>query len=960
MGSRRSSGPLAARQPGARPSRPHGWLRCATLSLIAALLAGGADAASYPTEYRFLTLETDKVSVYFPDGFEEAARRIASLAGELLEQQTTRYGVSVPRVHVVLSDATDTPNGFATPLPFPLVGVNAAAPDGTDGFGNYDDWLRLVLSHELTHIVHLEGARGLPGFGRKLLGRAPYLFPNATSPTWLVEGLATYEETRATAFGRGRNPDSRMVLRMAALDEFFPRRDQAVLGLDKWPGGQTPYLFGEAFLRDLNDHYGDRTLAKLVRQHSGNIFPFLDELTAHRVLGVTYGPLWSAWSRAVRSGFQDEARALEATGLTRSQALTERGIRQDAPRFSPDGSRVAYTSHTLERFGEIRLIDADGGKDRKLATRNGGRGLAWTPDGRQLVFDEPEIYRHFSIRSDLRLLDVETGRTRWLTRGQRARDPDVTPDGRQVVFVRRLGDRSDLFEMPLEGGEVRRLTESAPDTEWSGPRVSPDGTRVVASRWTPGGRLDLVLVGRATGSIVTLTDDRAADVEPTWTPDGREIVFRSNRDGVSNLYALRLSDRRLRRVTRVLGGAFAPDVSGDGRWAAFAEYSARGYDLRVLGLDLDHLEPAGEFVDPYPASPPSVEPSQATVKDYRPLALLRPRFWSPYVASIDGETRIGALTGGVDPLVRHAYGLAVDEGTTTGSLGLEGFYRYDRLYPTFTVRGSSRTRVGREDARIEDRELTVQATLPLRSTFRNYQWLSLAYRRERETERGGEDPGRLDYGGLEVGYSLSTAERYPYSISLVDGGRLRISFLKEAKALGSSVSLGKLSADARYYLRLSAGSQVLALRLGAGTTFGQRGFTRSYSVGGFADTSLMDLVGTNQTVLRGYPDAAFEGRHFLGLNAEYRFPLAHPQRGLATLPFFVRNLHGTLFVDAADAWSDDFRSFQLADIKSSAGLALGTDLMMFHGLPITASVGLARGFADKRETQIYFRLGASF
>jgi hypothetical protein len=927
---------------------------------MAALLAGGAGAASYPTEYRFLTLETDRVSVHFPDGFQEAARRIAGLAGELLEQQTARYGISVPRVHIVLSDATDSPNGFATPLPFPLVGVNAAAPDGTDGFGNYDDWLRLVLSHELTHIVHLEGARGLPGFGRKLLGRAPYLFPNATSPTWLVEGLATYEETRATAFGRGRNPDSRMVVRMAALEESFPGRDQAVLGLDKWPGGLAPYLFGEAFVRDLNDHYGDRTFAELVHQHSGNIFPFLDELTAHRVLGVTYGPLWGAWSRAVRNHYQAQAQALEAAGLTRSRALTERGTRQSTPRFSPDGSRVAYSSHTLERFGEIRLIGADGRGDRKLVRRNGGKGLAWTPDGRHIVFDEPEIYRHFSVRSDLRLVDVETERTRWLTRGLRARDPDVTPDGQRIVFVRRLGDRSDLFEIPLEGGEARRLTESASDTEWSGPRVSPDGARVVASRWTPEGRLDLVLVERATGSIIPLTNDRAADVEPAWTPDGREIVFRSNRDGVSNLYALRLSDRALRRVTRVLGGAFAPDVSGDGRRAVFAEYSARGYDLQLLGLDLDHLEPAGEFVDPYPASPPAVARSQATVKKYRPLSLLRPRFWSPYVASIGGETRIGALTGGVDPLIRHAYGLGVDEGTTTGSLGLEGFYRYDRLYPTFTVRASSRTRVGKEDARIEDRELTVQASLPLRATFRNYQWLSLAYRRERETEHGGEDPGRLDYGGLELGYSLSTAQRYPYSISLVDGGRLRISFLKEDPALGSSVSLGKLSADARYYLRLSSGSQVLALRLVTGTTFGQPGFTRSYSVGGFADSSLMDLVGTNQTVLRGYPDAAFEGRHFVGLNAEYRFPLAHPQRGLATLPFFVRHLHGTLFVDAGDTWNGDFQDFRLADIKSSVGFALGTDLMMFHGLPMTASVGLARGFAEKRETQIYFRLGASF
>jgi Tol biopolymer transport system component len=937
-----------------RPVEP---VRSGAWALAAVLAAGVAGAASYPTEYRFRSLETERVTVHFHDGLDEAARRAARLASELLEDQTKRYGVSVPRVHVVLADATDSPNGFATPLPYPLVGVQAAAPDGTDGFGNYDDWLRLVLSHELAHIVHLEGARGLPGFVRKLLGRAPYLFPNGTSPTWMVEGLATYEETEATAFGRGRNPDSRMVLRMAALDDRFPRRDEAVLGLDKWPGGQAPYLFGEAFLRDLNDHYGKGMLAKLVRTHSGNILPFLDELTAHRVTGVTYGPLWRSWARIVRDSYEEQTRSLETAGLTRSRALTDRGVRQSSPRFSPDGQRLAYTSYSLHRFGEVRVAGADDQEDHKLSERNGGSGLAWTPDGRFLVLDEPEIHRHFSVRSDLRLVEVTSGESRWLTRGERARDPDVTPDGEHVVFVRRLGDRSDLFELALGGGEARRLTESAPDTEWSGPRVSPGGDLVVASRWTPGGQLDLVLVDLATGAIVPLTDDRAKDVEPAWTPDGRHVVFRSDRDGVSNLYVLQLADRSLRRLTRVVGGAFTPDVSRDGRLVVFAEYTARGYDLRIMELDIGRLTPAEPFVDPYPPPPPSVEPSRVEARSYRPLGTLLPRFWSPYFGSIGGETRIGAVTGGADPLLRHAYGVGVDRGTMTGSIGFEGYYRYDRLYPTFTVRGSSRTRVGEEDARIEDRELTVHASFPLRSSYRSYQWLSLAYRREQEVERGGKEPGQLDTGGLELGWSLSTAKRYPYSISQVDGFRMRLSFLKEDPLLGSAVSLGKLSGDARGYLRLSSGSQVLALRLSAGTTFGQPGFTRSYTVGGFADGSLLDLVGTNQTVLRGYPDGAFEGRRFVGLNAEYRFPLAHPQRGLVTLPFFLRHLHGALFADAGHAWNEDFR---LEDLKSSAGVALGTDLVLFHGLPMTATVGVARGFAEKRETQVYFRVGAAF
>ena len=93
-------------------------------------------------------------------------------------------------------------------------------------------------------------------------------------------------------------------------------------------------------------------------------------------------------------------------------------------------------------------------------------------------------------------------------------------------------------------------------------------------------------VDPATGAVEQLTHDRAKDVEPTWTPDGEAVVFRSDRDGVSNLYALRLADRSVVRVTNVLGGAFQPSVSPDGRSVAYSAYSARGYDVHVAPLDL--------------------------------------------------------------------------------------------------------------------------------------------------------------------------------------------------------------------------------------------------------------------------------------------------------------------------------------------------------------------------------------
>lgn len=923
------------------------------LLLAAALPAAGA---SFPPQLRFRSLSTPEVTVHFHQGLEASARTAAALATEILRAHEARYGVKVRPLHLVIADTTDDPNGFATPLPYPLVHIRAVAPDGSDEFGNHDGWLRLVLTHELAHIVHLEQARGVIGFGRKVLGRAPYLFPNGFTPGWLIEGLATYEETERTAFGRGRNPDVLMQRRAAAVAGEFPKEDQASLGLDAWPGGISAYYYGEGFVRELETMLGEGTLPEIARVHSGRIIPYTDDWTAHTVTGASFHTRWRDWRESEARRRRSEADAIRLRGLSASTPLTRAGIRQAGPRFSPDGAWLAYTSRTLDRFRSLRVVRLDGSGERTVATRNGGARVAWTPDGRCLVFDETEIYKSFSSFSDLRIAELETGRVRKLTHGQRAREPDVAPDGRSVVFVRELGGRSELATIGIDGTGLRVLTASPPQTEWSGPRFSPDGAFVVASRWTEGGLLDLVRVGVPDGSSEELTHDRAKDVEPAFTPDGRLVVFRSDRDGVSNLYALRLSDRALLRVTNVLGGAFTPDVAPDGRRITFADYSARGYDVRLMDVDWDALPPAADFADPYPASRSDPPPEAAADRAYRPLPTMLPRFWSPYL-TLSGEDKVGIVTAGLDPLFRHAWGLDLHRGFETERLGFRGYYQYDRFLPTLVAAWEDTADPVSDGGLLRTRELTARAIVPLFRRVRHSQSLAVSYRRRWEEISESPDAGRFDLGAVEAVWSLSSARAFPYSISPVEGVRLRVGYLREAKGLGSDLSLGKLTADARFYTRVFGRTDALALHLGGGTTFGEESFEASYAVGGFPDASLLDVVRTNSSVLRGYTDNAFRGRRYAAANAEYRVPLAHPQRGFRSFPVFLRHLHAAAFVDTAAAWSG---AFEGDDLKAGAGMALGGDFVLGHRLPFTATVGYAHGFDSEGEDQVYFRAGLSF
>ena len=930
-------------------------LPAAIIALVLSF-APRAAPASFPPELRFRSIVTPRATIHYHQGLESMARQAATLATEILEQHERRYGFRVPHIEIVLADVEDDPNGFASPLPFPLVGLRAAAPTGADDFGANDGWLRFVMTHELAHTVHLEEAHGIVAGGRRILGRAPFLFPNASTPTWMIEGLATYEETERTAFGRGRNPDVRMILRMAAIEGDFPDIDEAVGGRDRWPGGNVAYYFGEAFLRDLTRRFGPTVVPEMARVHAGRLLPYLDDLTARQVTGATFTTRWRQWKDSAIAAFASEASRIREAGVTGSTALTTRGVRQGGPRFSPDGRWVAYTNRNLTRHRAIWLVRPDGAEDHCLVRRNDGFALSWTPDGRSVVFDEADTYHRFSVRSDLRIVDVASGKVRRLTRGVRAREPDVAPDGARVVFVRQLGDRTELAAIGIDGARPADLTHSAPGVQWARPRWSPDGRMIAASRMMPTGEIDLVVMAADGGNAHALMADRAKDVEPAWTPDGTRIVFRSDRDGVSNLYAVGVDGAGMVRLTNVLGGAFTPDVSPDGRTVAFASYAAAGYDVHTMPLDLSSAPVAPAYVDAHPPSRPTAVELAGADQPYRPWPAMRPRFWAPYLDRGD-EVKLGAATGGADPLFRHVYGTALARGFDTGRFGFHGFYQYDRWLPTLVATYEDQSDRSGDDAIKRARELNLRATVPVERTLRRTQLLSVAWRRSRDTLSGGAVREPLDLGGIETSWSLTTARQFPYSISPAEGIRLRVAWLQEAERLGSDVDLGKATADARAYRRLFTDTDTLALRVGGGTTFGERTFERSFAVGGFPDGSLFDVVQTNHSVLRGYGQDAFRGRRFAHANVEYRVPLAHPQRGFRTLPVFLRHLHAAAFFDAAHAWSGPL---DLGEIKVGAGAALGMDLSGGPGLGFTFTTGIAHGFSDARGARVYFRTGLAF
>lgn len=182
------------------------------------------------------------------------------------------------------------------------------------------------------------------------------------------------------------------------------------------------------------------------------------------------------------------------------------------------------------------------------------------------------------------------------------------------------------------------------------------------------------------------------------------------------------------------------------------------------------------------------------------------------------------------------------------------------------------------------------------------------------------------------------------------------------RALGSLADATTLTADARAYLPALAPHQVLAIRVAGGVSTGNQIAGRTFLLGGAgAGPDVLSFDSGAMSLLRGFPPDTFAGSRIAIMNADYRWPIARPERGHGTWPLFLSAVHGAIFGDAGNAWTGPF---QTRDIKISAGAEVSTDLVAGYGFPFTATIGAGRGHGGTEriadQWTIYLRVGRAF
>lgn len=978
----------------------------ALATVLAVLLASPRAVAIGDPGLSWWTIETAHFRIHFHSGLEPVARRIAQVS------ETAHARLIGPLGHtpsgpteMVLTDTSESANGSAIATPFNQIQLYVTSPDDLSPLGDYDDWYLSLVTHEYTHILHIDNISGPAKILNAVLGKT--YSPNQAQPRWIIEGLAVLFESGYTSGGRLRSSIFDMYMRADVLEDNIAGLDDISGSPQRWPQGSIFYLYGSRFLSWIADVYGTNVLKALAADYGGTTLPWGINRAIRRQTGHTYVELYEGFKDRMKRQYAEQMRAVTARGIREGKPLTTHGGYASYPRFVPRPARageaeeIVYFKDDLDqRVGiyKIPLEVPPGQKERSAElvsrTRGGDSAMSFTASG-DAYFNSTSVWRNFYSRGDIFFLAKgeraprgDEPQRRRLTVGQRAQFVDASADGKQLVYT--VNARGTMYlqiaDVDKDGSlkNARDLVPSRSFEQVYTPRWSPDGKLVAYSHWREGGYRDVRIVDVATGKIAAITDDRALDMQPVFSPDQKTLYFVSDRTGIPNVYAFDLATTQLKQVTNVRTGAFAPTISADGKTMVYMGYGSRGYDLYAMAIEPAKFLDAVAAPTDRPAPLPATTAVPMTLKPYNPLPTLRP--YNYFLEIAPGQysgTALTFTTSGSDMAGLHSLSARITADPSAPSPEFSLSYNYNRLPFNFAMRAfhvvTPRTgyRIGSQSLTVDEfaTGVTTGISLPIYDDFAQHSLglsfsvasYSSKFPVPKDVDPFGKVPVKPRQGNfnvLHLGYSFSNIEQGLRMPGPARGVALSLGVDYAGQATGSRATTYAFEALLTGYIPVPwpwrfMKNHTLALRAGGGVTGGDLVGGNAYFVGGYnlESTSLPDTilsgVFNGAFVLRGYAPNAFGGREYLLGNAEYRFPIMVPDVGLSTLPVYLRRIDGNLFMDAGGAFNDldarrtaFFRNNRFLDsdvLHASFGAELWFGVSVGYGLYAQLRLGWARG-----------------
>lgn len=622
--------------------KPSIWCRKALILIIVTL---PAVILAQPEEYNHPELDwrvhdSEHFQIYFHQGAERTAREIALIAEEIYQPITSVYDYKPDsKVRIIVRDHDDYSNGgayyydnkiliWATALDFDLRGTH--------------NWLRNVVTHEFTHLIQLgasrKGPRWLPaiylqwieyeeekrpdvlyGYPNVL---ASYPIPGTIIPPWFAEGCS---QTQKPDLGYDYWDSHRdMLLRMRVLEgELLSYTEMGYYGKTSL-NAESVYNQGYSLVLYIVHRWGLETLQELSKDMRSP-FAWSFDYAVKKNLGMDGDELYSQWAEHLKQVYTQRTEVISHHEV-KGELIEADGFANMYPRFSADGKYLAFTSNKGGDYflnSALYLYDLEKGKP-ELLTSGVQSQLSWSPDSKFIFYHKQfGPGPHGSHYDDLAAWDRERKKELRLTRNRRASQVDVSPEGDQICFVVNTDGTQNLWMADLTEGwweadedsaitAEKALTHNSNGEQIYGPRWSPDG-RTIAFSLTRDQNRDVFLLNLESEAVQMIAATDADERDPCWT-DNETLYFSSDRTGIFNLYCFSFADSSVTPISNVLGGAFMPNVSLDGK-VAYSDYRAAGFKLALMDGVQEVTPEMMTYIPDYTSSLPEVQYSPQPVPE---------------------------------------------------------------------------------------------------------------------------------------------------------------------------------------------------------------------------------------------------------------------------------------------------------------------------------------------------------
>jgi len=418
---------------------------------------------------------------------------------------------------------------------------------------------RHVIGHELVHAFQYH----------TLLGGDSTSFENINNlPLWMIEGMAEY-----LSIGK-KDAYTAMWIRDAYLNKNIPTiRD--LTETNKY----FPYRYGEAIWSFIGSTYGDTIIVPFFK----NTARFGLEYGIRRTFGYDDKTMSNLWKSSIEAAYKPLLKdTIQKPVGTRVIDNKNSGELNVAPAVSPDGKYLAFLSEKSLFTIDLFLADAHTGRIiTKLTSKVSNTHIdefnfiesagAWSPDSKKFAFS---IFSHG--RNRMLVVDIPSGNViDDISMGKAEQFSNLTwsPNGNDVVFQGLADGQGDLYMYSFDTKKVRQLTNDK-YTDYQ-PSFSRDGKKIIFSsdRTTYDQSLsqditfNLAELDIATGKVTDINVFNGANnLDPQYSADGKQVYFLSNRDGFRNMYRYTLSDGKVEQMTDLFTGIsgiteFSPAIS---------------------------------------------------------------------------------------------------------------------------------------------------------------------------------------------------------------------------------------------------------------------------------------------------------------------------------------------------------------------------------------------------------------